>query len=97
MAAGTPVLASELVAFRAVLEEGRLGALVPVGDADALAKSALDLLADPARLDQLRAAARAAVRRYDWSTVADEVLAVYEMAAAAGTGHGHGRFRLPGR
>jgi phosphatidyl-myo-inositol alpha-mannosyltransferase len=97
MAAGTPVLASELVAFRAVLEEGRLGALVPVGDADALAKSALDLLADPARLDQLRDAARAAVRRYDWSIVADEVLAVYEMAAAAGTGHGHGRFRLPGR
>ena len=97
MAAGTPVLASELVAFRAVLDEGRLGALVPVGDADALAKSALDLLADPARLDQLRDAARAAVRRYDWSTVADEVLAVYEMAAAAGTGHGHGRFRFPGR
>ena len=97
MAAGTPVLASELVAFRAVLDEGRLGALVPVGDADALAKSALDLLADPARLDQLRHAARVAVRRYDWSTVADDVLAVYEMAAAAGTGHGHGRFRLPGR
>jgi phosphatidylinositol alpha-mannosyltransferase len=97
MAAGTPVLASELVAFRAVLDEGRLGALVPVGDADALAKSALDLLADPARLDRLRDAARVAVRRYDWSTVADEVLAVYEMAAAAGTGHGHGRFRLPGR
>ena len=97
MAAGTPVLASELVAFRAVLDEGRLGALVPVGDADALAKSALEMLADPARLDQLRDAARKAVRRYDWSTVADEVLAVYEMAAAAGTGHGHGRFRLPGR
>ena len=97
MAAGTPVLASELVAFRAVLDEGRLGALVPVGDADALAKSALEMLADPARLDQLRDAAREAVRRYDWSTVADEVLAVYEMAAAAGTGHGHGRFRLPGR
>lgn len=97
MAAGTPVLASELVAFRTLLDEGRLGVLMPIGDADALAKSALDLLADPARRAELRQAARVAVRRYDWSTVADEVLAVYEMAAAAGTGHGHGRFRLPGR
>lgn len=97
MAAGTPVLASELVAFRTLLDEGRLGALMPIGDADALAKSALDLLADPAGRDELRQAARVAVRRYDWSTVADEVLAVYEMAAAAGTGYGHGRFRLPGR
>ena len=94
MAAGTPVLASELVAFRTVVEDGRLGALVPVGDAPALAKAALGLLADPGRRAELRDRARIAVRRYDWSTVADEVLAVYEMAVAAGTGHVRGRHRL---
>ena len=96
MAAGTPVLASELVAFRTVVEDGRLGALVPVGDAPALAKAALELLADPGRRAELSDRARIAVRRYDWSTVADEVLAVYEMAVAAGTGHGRGRHRLSG-
>ena len=95
MAAGTPVLASELVAFRTVVDEGRLGALVPVGDAPALAKAALELLADPGRRAELSERARIAVRRYDWSTVADEVLAVYEMAVAAGTGHGRGRYRVP--
>ncbi|MGH8774098.1 MAG: glycosyltransferase family 4 protein [Jiangellaceae bacterium] len=92
MAAGTPVLASELAAFRAVLDDGRFGRLVPVGDAGALATATLELLADPARRKQLRDAAKVAVRRYDWSTVADEVLSVYEMAAAVGTGTA-----LPGR
>ena len=97
MAAGTPVLASDLVAFRTVLDEGRLGVLVPVGDSGALGAATLDLLAAPDRRRDLAAAAKVAVRRYDWSIVADEVLAVYEMAVAAGTGHGHGRYRLSGR
>ncbi|HJU96673.1 MAG TPA: glycosyltransferase family 4 protein [Jiangellaceae bacterium] len=97
MAAGTPVLASELVAFRTVLDEGRLGVLVPVGDSEALAAATLDLLAAPDRRRDLADAARVAVRRYDWSVVADDVLAVYEMAVAAGTGHRYGRYRLSGR
>lgn len=84
MAAGAPVLASDLVAFQAVLDDGRVGSLVPVGDADALADSAIDLLGDPQRRSELRTAATEWVRRYDWDTVAAEILAVYEMAAAAG-------------
>jgi len=84
MAAGTPVLASELVAFRAVLDDGRVGELFPLGDASALAKAAIDLLGDPARLAELRTGASEWVRRYDWDTVAGEILAVYQMAAAAG-------------
>ena len=95
MATGTPVLASELMAFRTVVDDGRLGVLVPVGDAPALAKAALALLADPARRSELSDRARDAVRRYDWSRVAGEVLSVYEMAVAAGTGHGRGRYRVP--
>ena len=73
---------------------GPSGRPVPVGDAPALAKAALELLADPGRRAELSERARIAVRRYDWSTVADEVLAVYEMAVAAGTGHGRGRYRV---
>ncbi|HEX6232092.1 MAG TPA: glycosyltransferase family 4 protein [Jiangellaceae bacterium] len=97
MAAGAPVLASELVAFRAVLDGGRLGALVPVGDADALAAEAVALLADPERRAAMRAAASVGVRRYDWATVAEEILAVYEMAVAAGARPETRRFRRLGR
>ena len=78
MAAGAPVLASDLDAFRRVLEGGRAGALFPVGDAGALARAALDLLDDPVRRDRLRGEAARAVRRYDWTRVAQDVLAVYE-------------------
>ena len=97
MAAGAPVLASELVAFRAVLDGGRLGALVPVGDADALAAEAIALLDDPERRQVMRAAASVGVRRYDWATVAEEILAVYEMAVAAGARPETRRFRRLGR
>jgi phosphatidylinositol alpha-mannosyltransferase len=82
MAAGATVVASDLVAFRAVLQEGRLGALFPVGDAPALSAVLLELLADPQRRARYDAAAAVGVRRYDWSTVADQILAVYELVTA---------------
>jgi len=81
MAAGTPVLASDLPAFRRLLCGGRLGVLHRCGDAEHLADQLGALLDDPARRSSLTAAAREAVRRYDWSTVAGQVLRVYETVA----------------
>lgn len=78
MAAGAPILASDIDAFRAVLGNGAAGALFNVGDPDHLAKVAAELLDDPARRTKLAAAARDAVRAYDWTTVAREVVRVYE-------------------
>jgi phosphatidylinositol alpha-mannosyltransferase len=78
MSAGAPILASDIEAFRRVLLDGRAGALFPVGDAAALAAGAAELLDDPARRKQLSAEARTAVRAYDWSTVARDVVHVYE-------------------
>jgi phosphatidyl-myo-inositol alpha-mannosyltransferase len=78
MSAGAPVLASDLDAFRRVLDDGRLGGQFPTGDAAALATALVDLLADPGCRATLSARAGAAVRRYDWSVVGEEVLAVYE-------------------
>lgn len=83
MAGGAPVLASDLAAFSQVLDGGTLGALFEVGDAAGLADRAIELLADPERRELLRSTASAAVRRYDWSTVAREILSVYEMVAGA--------------
>lgn len=77
MSAGAPVVASGLGAFRRVLDEGRLGVLVPTGDHAALARAVLDLLADPERAAGLARRASVAVRRYDWSRVAAQVLDVY--------------------
>ena len=81
MATGTPVVASDLEAFRRVLEDGRAGVLVPVRDAGALAAALGALLCDPDRRARLAAAAREAVRVYDWATVTRQVVDVYETVA----------------
>ena len=78
MAAGTPVLASDLDAFADVLDGGRLGGLFPAGDVDALTAGIDALLGDPVRRSLLTARAAAAVQAYDWSVVAGQVLRVYD-------------------
>lgn len=78
MAAGACVLASDIPAFRSVLRDGELGGHFANRDADDLAAQAVALLGDPGRRAHLVAASQVAVRRYDWSTVAAEVLEVYE-------------------
>jgi phosphatidylinositol alpha-mannosyltransferase len=78
MSAGAPVVASDLGAFRRVLDDGRLGVLVDTGDPAALATAILELLDDPDRAAGLAARASVAVRRYDWSRVAEQILDVYE-------------------
>lgn len=84
MAAGTPVVASNLDAFRRVLEDGRAGRLVPVEDSAALAEALIAVLGDPRLRRRYIKAATAAVQRYDWSVVADEIMRVYETVAASG-------------
>jgi phosphatidyl-myo-inositol alpha-mannosyltransferase len=78
MAAGATILASDLEAFRMVLRGGTAGELFPTGDAAGLARAAGALLDDPARRAELSDAALEAVRGYDWSVVARDVLSVYE-------------------
>ena len=78
MSAGAPVVASDLGAFRRVLDDGALGVLFPPGEPQALAAALTGLLADADRRARLSASAARAVRRYDWGRVAGEVLAVYE-------------------
>jgi phosphatidylinositol alpha-mannosyltransferase len=80
MAAGTPVVASDLDAFRRVLDGGRAGALFPTGDAAALARTLGELLDDPARREALATRATAVVAAFDWPVVAERVLEVYSTA-----------------
>ncbi len=105
LAASTPVLASDLPAFRKVLEEGRSGRLFPTGDADALARALLQLLDDADARAELIAQGNRRVRDFDWDTVVDDVIAVYESVHLPGEkvtedlrGQIVGRFaRLPRR
>ena len=84
MAAGAPIVASDLDAFRMVLRGGEAGELFATGDPDALAQAATRLLDDPARRAELSAAARRAVRAFDWPAVAREVVQVYETVRLGG-------------
>ncbi|GHB62630.1 GDP-mannose-dependent alpha-(1-2)-phosphatidylinositol mannosyltransferase [Streptomyces cirratus] len=78
LSAGAAVLASDLDAFAQVLDQGRAGDLFANEDSDALAAAAVRLLHDPARRAELSARGSAHVRRFDWSTVGADILAVYE-------------------
>jgi phosphatidylinositol alpha-mannosyltransferase len=84
MAAGTAVVASDLDAFRRVLDAGEAGRLVPVDDSDALAEALIELLRDEDARSRYSRAGTEAVRRYDWSVVAQQILRVYETVAGAG-------------
>ena len=84
MAAGTPVVASNLDAFRRVLADGKAGRLVPVDDPAALAEALIDVLVDAKLRVRYLKAATAAVHRYDWSVVADDIMRVYETVAVPG-------------
>ena len=84
--AGTAVVASDLDAFRRVLDGGRAGLLFPTGDAAALERALAGLLDDPARRAELVACARQVVTGYDWPVVARRVLEVYAAAIEATDG-----------
>jgi phosphatidylinositol alpha-mannosyltransferase len=83
MSAGTPVVASDLDAFRRVLDGGIAGVLARVGDAAALADALGRVLDDPGRRAVLAAQGRRVVASYDWPVVAATVVKVYETVMAA--------------
>lgn len=86
MAAGAPVVASELDAFRRVLRDGTAGLLVPVGDSDALAAAIDTVLGDEDRRRALTDVAGVVVGEYDWPVVAEQILRVYETVTVGATG-----------
>jgi phosphatidyl-myo-inositol alpha-mannosyltransferase len=86
MAAGTPVVASDMDAFRRVLDGGKAGALFPTGDAAALAATLGELLDDPVRRAELSARGSEVVAGYDWPVIASRVLEVYATAIDAASG-----------
>lgn len=78
MAAGAAVVASKLDAFRRVLDDGRSGVLVEVGDSEELAYGIIAALNDDESRSAMVRRAHDRAARYDWSQVADQILRVYD-------------------
>ena len=78
MSAGACVLASDLPAFSRVLDGGSAGTMFANERPDALARVLVELLRDEPRRRALAAAGQDRARLFDWSVVADKILAVYE-------------------
>lgn len=78
MAAGCPVVASDIPGYASVVTDGVDGRLVPPSDPAALADAIASLLDNPSLARALATAASAGVDEYDWSTVAGRVRAIYQ-------------------
>lgn len=79
MAAGKPILASDIPALREILEDGRTALLLPPGEVAAWAAAARRLLADRAAAAALGAEALAALREtHSWDARAAKLLAALQ-------------------
>ncbi len=84
LSAGTAVVASDIPAFKAVLENGAAGDLFINGDSADLAKVLVALLRDDQRRKKLAENGKLSAQKYDWQVVAEQIEHIYEMAIASG-------------
>jgi phosphatidylinositol alpha-mannosyltransferase len=84
LSAGTAVVASDIPAFKAVLENGSAGDLFRNGDSADLAKVLVALLRDDEKRKKLSENGSLSAQKYDWQVVAEQIESVYEMAIAGG-------------
>jgi glycosyltransferase involved in cell wall biosynthesis len=81
MAAGRPIVASDLPAIREVLRDGANAVLVAPGDPEALARGIRQVLGDPAFASRLAAAARTDAAGYTWERRAETLERLFEEVA----------------
>ena len=77
MAAGVPIVASDLPSLREVLRDGENALLANAGDADAFAAAVRRLLADRSLADRLGRQARIDVQQYSWDARARTLLTIF--------------------
>ena len=80
MACGLPVVASDIPGYRAVVEDGVQGVLVPPGDARALAAALKGLIEDEKRRSLMSKAALDRAAGYSWDNLVGGVEEAYEEA-----------------
>jgi phosphatidylinositol alpha-mannosyltransferase len=102
MAAGAPVVASDLPAFSRVLDGGACGRLFTTGDSEQLALALRAVIGDLELQSRLRTAGLLRAKAFDWQTVVADVTAVYDSVSIPGERvvedlRGQVVGRLPGR
>jgi glycosyltransferase involved in cell wall biosynthesis len=83
LAAGRPIVASDLPAFREVLKDGETAVLVKPGDVDALAQALQRVAGDEALAARLAAAALALAPNYSWDARAARIETALQAARRA--------------
>lgn len=78
MAAGTPVVVSDVGGLAEIVQHGINGLKAYPGDAYSLALQVIELLANPALARQVSATALTEVGNYNWSRIAQITIGVYE-------------------
>lgn len=86
MAAGKPIVASDIPGYASVLRDGVEGILVPPKDYTKLAESIAKLLQDPQMRDRLARNGLQRAQDFRWENVADRVMAHYQVAIEKANG-----------
>jgi phosphatidylinositol alpha-mannosyltransferase len=84
MAAGLPVVASDIPGYRAVLAEGSAGVLVPPDNPSALENALFGVLGNAELRQDLALSGIARAERYSWDRLIDQVMEAYGDAIALG-------------
>ncbi len=98
MAAGVPVVASDIAGYRDLVHENVTGLLVPPGDAGALAAAIARVLDDASLARRLSGLGREEVRRFAWAHIARQLEDEYRrLLDLAGPHAPLGQLAAPGR
>ena len=79
MAAGAPVIASDIPGYNEVVRDGATGVLVPPGSEEALAETINGLLSDEGRRRALSIAGRTQAESLSWARIAERVEDYYRV------------------
>jgi glycosyltransferase involved in cell wall biosynthesis len=77
MAAGVPIIASDIGGIREALAGGKNGMLFEAGNADALSEAILSLYQDHGLREKLANAALEAAKAYSWENIAQKYISLY--------------------
>jgi phosphatidyl-myo-inositol alpha-mannosyltransferase len=84
MAAGVPVVASDIPGYDEVVTDGVEGLLVPPSDPAAIVRAVERILDDPGLAARFSAAGRARAKMFDWRLVGARLEELYRRAVATG-------------
>jgi phosphatidylinositol alpha-mannosyltransferase len=80
MAAGVPVVASNIAGYRCVVTDGRDGILVPPAQPETLAQALRQLLDQPGQRDQMGQWGQLKAQQHSWELIVHRILEVYQDA-----------------